>query len=110
MTCWRPSPANCSPVRKPMPGRRQRGDGSWLLDGLMPVAELKSRLDIRDLPGDEKGRYNTVAGLLLSVTGHLPVTGEKIEAAGWQFEVVDLDGRRIDKVLARPVPQRADAH
>jgi putative hemolysin len=87
-----------------------RGDGSWLLDGLMPVAELKSRLDIRDLPGDEKGRYNTVAGLLLSVTGHLPVTGEKIEAAGWQFEVVDLDGRRIDKVLARPVPQRADAH
>ena len=87
-----------------------RGDGSWLLDGLMPVAELKSRLDIRDLPGDEKGRYNTVAGLLLSVAGHLPVTGEKIEAAGWQFEVVDLDGRRIDKVLARPVPQRVDAH
>lgn len=82
-----------------------RGDGSWLLDGLMPVAELKSRLDIRDLPDDEKGRYNTVAGLLLSVAGHLPVTGEKMEAAGWQFEVVDLDGRRIDKVLARPVPQ-----
>jgi putative hemolysin len=81
-----------------------REDGSWLLDGLMPVSELKARLSIRDLPDEERGRYNTVAGLLLAVCGHLPVTGERIDCAGWRFEVVDLDGRRIDKVLARQLP------
>ena len=77
-----------------------RDDGSWLLDGLMPVHELKARLEIRELPDDDKGRYNTLAGLLMSVSGRLPVTGERIECAGWVFEVVDLDGKRIDKVLA----------
>jgi putative hemolysin len=81
----------------------ERDDGSWLLDGMIPVDELKSRLDIRELPNEDKGRYNTVAGLLLSVSGHLPHTGERILCAGWEFEVVDLDGRRIDKVLAKPL-------
>lgn len=80
-----------------------REDGSWLLDGLMPVDELKSRLSIRDLPDDGRGRYNTVAGLLLAVSGHLPHTGERIECSDWLFEVVDMDGRRIDKVLATPL-------
>ena len=78
----------------------QREDGSWLLDGLMPVGELKSRLDIRDLPEQDRGRYNTLAGLLMSVSGSLPATGARIECADWVFEVVDLDGKRIDKVLA----------
>lgn len=82
-----------------------REDGSWLLDGLMPVSELRARLDIRELPGEDRGRYNTVAGLLLSVSGHLPVTGERIECAGWVFEVVDLDGKRIDKLLATLLPK-----
>lgn len=80
-----------------------REDGSWLLDGLMPVDELKSRLAIRELPDEGRGRYNTVAGLLLAISGHLPAVGESFECAGWRFEVVDLDGRRIDKVLALPV-------
>ena len=78
----------------------ERDDGSWLLDGLMPVSELKVRLKIDELPEEERGRYNTVAGLLMSVSGHLPAVGERIECAGWRFEVVDLDGKRIDKVLA----------
>jgi putative hemolysin len=78
----------------------QREDGSWLLDGLMPVSELKARLDIRELPEEDRGLYNTLAGLLMSVSGHLPSTGERIECAHWMFEVVDLDGKRIDKVLA----------
>ena len=85
----------------------RREDGSWLLDGLMPVAELKARLDIRELPEEERGRYNTVAGLLMSVSGHLPAAGERIECGDWVFEVVDLDGKRIDKVLA--APRSADA-
>jgi putative hemolysin len=87
----------------------QRDDGSWLLDGLMPVSELKARLEIRDLPEEDKGRYNTLAGLLMAVSGRLPGPGERIESGGWIFEVVDLDGRRIDKVLAQPVPEPADA-
>jgi putative hemolysin len=78
----------------------QREDGSWLLDGLMPVSELKLRLEIDDLPDEERGRYNTVAGLLMSVSGHLPEVAEHIDCADWRFEVLDLDGRRIDKVLA----------
>ena len=84
----------------------QRDDGSWLLDGLMPITELKARLDIRDLPEEERGRYNTVAGLLMSVSGHLPAAGEHIECGDWLFEVVDLDGKRIDKVLAVRQPAR----
>ena len=78
----------------------ERADGSWLLDGVMPVSELKARLDIRQLPAEERGRYNTVAGLLQSVSGRLPGAGERVECAGWRFEVLDLDGKRIDKVLA----------
>ena len=87
----------------------QREDGSWLLDGMMPVSELKARLEIRDLPEEEKGRYNTLAGLLMAVSGHLPGPGERIDCGEWVFEVVDLDGRRIDKVLAQAVPEPADA-
>jgi putative hemolysin len=79
----------------------EREDGSWLLDGMMPVDELKSRLAIRELPDEGRGRYNTVAGLLLAVSGHLPKAGERIPCGDWLFEVVDLDGRRIDKVLAQ---------
>lgn len=86
----------------------QRADGSWLLDGLMPVGELKSRLDIRELPQEDRGLYNTLAGLLLSESGHLPEVGELIPCGAWIFEVVDLDGRRIDKVLAMPAAVAKD--
>ena len=81
----------------------QRDDGSWLIDGVMPVSELKARLDIKDLPEEDKGRYNTVAGLLQSVSGRLLKTTEKVQVSGWEFEVVDLDGKRIDKVLATEI-------
>ncbi len=85
----------------------QREDGSWLLDGLMPVSELKARLDIRDLPEEDRGRYNTLAGLLMAESGHMPEVAERIACEGWIFEVLDLDGKRIDKVLAQkaPVPE-----
>ena len=79
----------------------ERPDGSWLIDGVMPVSELKARLDIKDLPEESKGRYTTVAGLLQTVSGRLLKISEQVDCAGWQFEVVDLDGKRIDKVLAK---------
>ncbi|MCX7258659.1 MAG: hemolysin family protein, partial [Polaromonas sp.] len=81
----------------------EREDGSWLIDGVMPVTELKARLDIKELPEEARGRYNTVAGLLMSVSGRLPGVGEKIDCAGWMFEVIGLDGKRIEKVLATPL-------
>ncbi|MES2531210.1 MAG: hemolysin family protein [Pseudomonadota bacterium] len=87
---------------------QQRADGAWELDGLMPVSELRARLAIRELPEEERGRYNTVAGLLMSVSGQLPIVGERIDCAGWTFEVTALDGRRIDRVVAHPNPH-ADA-
>jgi putative hemolysin len=85
----------------------QREDGSWLLDGLMPVSELKARLEIKELPDEDRGLYNTLAGLLMTVSGQLPGVGERIETSQWVFEVVDLDGKRIDKVMAMPA-QRAE--
>lgn len=87
----------------------QREDGSWLIDGVMPVSELKVRLDIRELPEEDRGRYNTAAGLLQSVSGRLLKTGEQVECAGWRFEVLDLDGKRIDKLLASRTSESAGA-
>jgi len=77
----------------------QREDGSWLLAGWMPADEMAEQLGI-SLP--EKRDYETVAGLVIGELQHLPDTGEAVQTLGWRFEVVDLDGRRIDKVLARP--------
>lgn len=77
-------------------------DGSWLLDGLMPISELKARLDIDELPAEDKNRYNTLGGLLMSVLGRMPQAGEQIECAGWIFEIRRMQGRRIDKIKAHP--------
>jgi putative hemolysin len=77
----------------------QRDDGSWLLDGAMPVDEAADLLRLR-LP--EQRPYETLAGLVLSMLGRVPEAGAVAEGMGWRWEVVDMDGRRIDKVLARP--------
>ncbi|MEW6427651.1 MAG: hemolysin family protein [Thermodesulfobacteriota bacterium] len=83
----------------------QREDGSWLLDGLIPIVELKDRLGLRTVPEEEKGRYHTLSGMMMWLIGRLPRTGDITEWEGWRLEVVDLDGNRIDKVLAnRPPP------
>lgn len=78
----------------------QRDDGSWLLDGLIPVSELKDRLDLKTVPDEAKVRYHTLSGMMMWLFGRLPRTGDVAEWQGWQLEVVDLDGKRIDKVLA----------
>jgi len=77
----------------------RRSDGSWLLDGLIPVPELKDRLEIKDLPEEDRGRYNTLAGMVMLLLGRLPHTGDVVQWDAWRFEVVDLDGKRVDKVL-----------
>ncbi|HEV8689204.1 MAG TPA: hemolysin family protein, partial [Ideonella sp.] len=78
----------------------QRADGSWLVDGLIPVPELKDRLELKELPEEDRGRYNTLAGMIMLLLGRLPHTTDTVEWESWRFEVVDLDGKRVDKVLA----------
>ncbi|MGJ3265437.1 MAG: hemolysin family protein [Salinarimonas sp.] len=79
----------------------RRPDGSWLVAGSMHADEMAEQLGLA-LPADRD--YETVAGLVLTAFERLPATGEAIEAHGWRFEVIDLDGRRIDKVLATRLP------
>jgi putative hemolysin len=75
----------------------ERADGSWLLAGSLPADEMAERLGL-DLPASRD--YQTVAGYVLAAIRHLPETGEVFAADGWQFEVVDMDGRKIDKIIA----------
>ncbi|KJK21954.1 membrane protein [Burkholderiaceae bacterium 16] len=82
----------------------QREDGSWLLDGLIPIPELKDRIGLRHVPEEDKERYHTLSGMLLLLLGRLPQTGDTVRWADWKFEIVDMDGKRIDKVLASRVP------
>ena len=90
----------------PEPNAIRREDGSWLLAGSMPVDEMAELLGVH-LP--ESRSYHTVGGLVISEIQHLPNPGEYVDALGWRFEVMDLDGRRIDKVLATSLNQRAGA-
>ena len=76
-------------------------DRSWLFDGMIPVNELKNKLDIEEtLPEEEKNLYNTLAGLLMFVSGELPFIGQEVVCAGWQFVVDTLDGKRAQQVRA----------
>jgi len=88
----------------PEPDAVRREDGSWLLAGSMPVDEMEEIIGV-SLP--EGRSYHTVGGLVISELQHLPVEGEHVDAFGWRFEVIDLDGRRIDKILASSLVQRA---
>jgi putative hemolysin len=79
-------------------GAVEREDGSWLLDGSLAVDAAARVLGVEDMGSDD---YATLAGMIIEELGHLPTPGEYVTVHGWCFEVVDLDGRRIDKVLAR---------
>ena len=83
------------------PAAVERGDGSYLISGWMPAVEFAELLKVT-LPATRQ--YQTIAGFLLQQFGTIPNVGEHVDAYGWRFEIVDLDGRRIDKVLATPLP------
>lgn len=82
----------------------KREDGSWLLDGTIPILELKDCLALKLVPEEDKGRYHTLSGMVMLLLGRVPKTSDYAEWQGWRFEVVDMDGKRIDKVLASPLP------
>lgn len=83
----------------------ERSDGSLLLDGLLPLPELKDSLGLSRLPEEEKHHYHTLSGLIMFLLGRVPVTGDIVMLAQWQLEIIDMDGLRIDKVLASQHPQ-----
>lgn len=82
----------------------QRDDGSWLFEGDTPIPEFKDALSIDEVPEEFKGRYHTLSGLILLVLQRLPVSGDSVKVEGWKLEVVDMDGKRIDKILASRLP------
>lgn len=79
----------------------QREDGSWLLDGAIPIPELKDVLGLATVPEEDKGRYYTLSGMILLILERIPNTGDSVVWESWKLEVIDMDGKRIDKVLAR---------
>ena len=82
----------------------QRDDGSWLLDGAIPIPEMKDCLNLKSVPEEDKHNYHTISGMLMLLLGRIPSTGNHVNWEGWRFEVVDMDGKRIDKVLATALP------
>lgn len=77
----------------------QREDGSWLLDGLLSIDELKEVLDIETLPDEEEATYQTLGGLVIHFLEGIPISGQHFEIENLRFEVMDMDGIRVDKVL-----------
>lgn len=88
----------------------QREDGSWLLDGMLSIDEVKEILDVDELPGEERGNYQTLGGFIITQLGHIPKSSDYVEWEEFRFEVVDMDGNRIDKVLVVPPRQINGAH
>ena len=83
----------------------QREDGSWLLDGHIPIVELKDCLGLKTVPEEDKGRYQTLSDMLMLLTGRLPTETDKVVWESWEFEVVDMDGKIIDKIQATRLPE-----
>ena len=82
----------------------QRADGSWLIDGSLSTDDLRELLQVSELPGEKEHDFRTVAGMVMTALGHVPQTGEVFAWHGIRFEVIDLDGARIDKLLVMPAP------
>jgi putative hemolysin len=91
-------PAETSAVR--------REDGSWLLDGMLPMEKFGDLFPDVELPEEESGSYHTLSGFILMRLRRIPAVADHFTWHGWRFEVMDMDGNRIDKVLASPVPQK----
>jgi putative hemolysin len=86
------------------PDAVQREDGSWLLDGMVPIDDLKELLHLEELPGEDQGLFNTLAGFITTFLGRMPAVADHFTWEGQRFEVVDMDGNRIDRVLIAQMP------
>jgi putative hemolysin len=84
----------------------RRSDGSWLIDGMTSVDDLRTMIGLRFDADEEESEYATAAGLVVQTLRRLPEPGDTVTIADWKFEVVDLDGRRIDKIIATRLPDK----
>lgn len=80
----------------------EREDGSWLIDGMIPIEEFSDLFDL-ELPDRRAADYQTLGGFVMMIVGHIPSAGERFDWRGLCFEVVDMDGLRVDKVLVKPI-------
>ena len=87
----------------------RRDDGSWLMDGAIAIEDVVAALGLESMPADKRRGFRTLAGFVMSRLGHVPNAGERTSWGGMRFEVVDMDGRRIDKLLIAPEPAPAEA-
>ncbi|MDD2923433.1 MAG: hemolysin family protein [Anaerolineales bacterium] len=87
------------------PQATQRQDGSWLLDGMLEVDEFKELFNFNSLPHEDE--YETLSGFVMTLLGRVPQTTDNFEYGGFRFEVIDMDGRRVDKVLVTTLPKPA---
>jgi putative hemolysin len=81
------------------PEATQREDGSWLLDGTLTIEKFKQLFELETLPDEASGNFHTIGGFVMLQLGHVPRASDRFEAAGLQFEVVDMDRNRVDKIL-----------
>ena len=85
----------------------RRDDGSWLLDGGITIDDFKEIFPVGQMPGEEDGAYQTLAGFIITRLGRIPAAADRFEWGGLSFEVMDMDGRRIDKVLVTPADKES---
>lgn len=83
----------------------KREDGSWLLDGMLSVDDFFELFDMEELPGQQKGNYHTMGGFVMTHLGRIPIASDHFELGGFRFEVMDMDGNRVDKVLVMQLPK-----
>ena len=81
----------------------QREDGSWLLDGGLPIDEFKELFGLIQLPEEERGVYQTLGGFIMTSLGRIPTASDHFEWGGLRLEVMDMDGFRVDKVMVQPI-------
>jgi putative hemolysin len=86
-----------------------REDGSWLMGGALSIDEMVDKLELNDLPEEEEGSFQTVGGFVMVRLGEVPQAGDHFEWGGFRFEVMDMDGRRVDKVLVTPLPSAEES-
>lgn len=84
----------------------QREDGSWLIDGMIDVRDLKELLDLDELPNERDANYHTLGGLFMAQAGRVPRVADRFDWEGYRFEVVDMDGNRVDRVMVARLPGR----
>ena len=92
------------PGQQEEPSVTQRADGSWLVDGMLPIDQLKDTIGLARLPDEDEASYQTVAGLVMDRLRRIPKAADWFEIDDHRFEVVDMDGRRIDKVMVSRKP------